>query len=229
MGVLQDIGIRFRSLIYDRAERFIKNEDERRSEGLRECFNKRFIEFYNTQQLGDRGYEGYSDFNARMLFDFYDRFGEKGLELLRFHEGVKLDYGDILNLRHFVERCELIENSDKGLNRGINLALRLVDEFSLNEIVENLNSFKDPELLYTLNLRQKLEETEKERNQQDSINELEEDLSDVEPAEEYGNDYDSFEEEHQQVSDIDSLIAGAMFRSKETEVGQAIVRELEKE
>lgn len=224
MGVLQNIGVRVRSLIYVRAERFIKAEDERRREGLSERFNKKFIEFYNEYNLGDRGYEGFRDINARMLFDFYDKYGDKGLELLRFHEGVKLDYGDILNLRNFVQHCEIIENSDKGIRRGINLALRLVDEFSLDEIVKQLNKIKDPDILLVLNLRYKLEENEQKREHRENAYEKEEEFSDVEPLDEYENEYDVRENEYQ-VSSVDNLIAGAIVRSKEIESGKGMVLE----
>ena len=221
MGVLQDIGVRVRSLLYDRAERFIAAEDGRRAEGLRERFQERFVAFYDERRLGVRGYDGYKDLDARFLFDFYDRFGEKGLELVGFYDGVKLSYGDILSVRHFVEHCALIENSDKGLNRGINLASRLVEEFSLKAIVDKFNGFKDPELIYVLGLRHKLEELDK----QQEANERR-----IPPEEELFEDFEADEatkDGKEQVSDVDRLIAGATVRSNATETGMGMTFERE--
>ena len=226
MGVLQDIGVRVRSLLYDRAERFIAAEDSRRTEGLSERFQKKFVEFYEDRHLGDRGYEGYADYNARMLFSFYDRFGEKGLELIGFYDGVKLRSRDILNMRNFVEHCELIENSDKGLNRGINLAARLVDEFSLKEIVRKLSRLQDPEIAFVLGLRHQLEKLDKQREADESRNSPEVEMLEDEMFENFEAD-DATKDGREQVSDVDRLIAGAKVRSKATEAGMSMTLDRE--
>ncbi len=215
MGVSQNIRDRLRSFVYQRAQEFIKVEDGRKEEYRRKRFERGFEAFYDARELDAKGYDGHTDGDARILFKVYDKYGDKGLSLVGYHDGVHLSSRDMLNLLHLVEKCELIEGTFKGKEAGINLALRFVDEFSLDEVVGSIRDFHEPYLMYALNSRFDIEQIDKERLDGQDFDKEDRDS----PDEELGNDLEEdivSGEERSQIADVGGLIASVAERSRGT-------------